>query len=88
MGSWKRNAGGSDGDGRGGWNTGLRDEGYATNDDCSIRTRDVGVYIGAGGSVSDLGLEVLLLLGHGAVCAGCVELVLVKLAQIKVPCTP
>lgn len=83
MASWKRSAGGSNGDGRSSWNTGLREEGYATNDDRSIRTRDVGMYIGTGGSVSDLGLEVLLLLCHGEVFAGCVELALMKLAQIK-----
>ena len=60
----KRSTGDSDGN----CNAGLREEGYATNDDRTILTGDIGVKIWTGRCVADLGLEVLLL-GHCEVLA-------------------
>jgi hypothetical protein len=67
--TWRKwSTGDSDGNCGGSCNAGLREEGYATNDDRAILTGDVGVKIWTGGCVVDWGLEVLLL-GHCDVLA-------------------
>jgi hypothetical protein len=75
----KRSTSGSDWNGGSGCNTGLRKEGYATNDNGAIFARDVCVKIWTRGRVTDLWLEVLLLthcevlaeMGRAGVDKGC-----------------